>query len=84
MALTETDGMIAANCQKLCVLLQHHLHLTDQRQIAGHKVRIVADVVIMLALLLQQCLVDGVVQISIIGDEQALCNRYATTIDKSK
>lgn len=67
--------MIATNCQKLRVLLQHHLHLADQGQIAGHKVRIVAYVVVMLALLLQQRLVDGVMQVPIVSDEQALCNR---------
>lgn len=72
--------MITADSQKLLVLFQHQLHLLDQRQIAGHEVRVVAYVVVVLALLLQQLLVHGVLQVAIVGDHQALCNR--TVIDK--
>lgn len=65
--------MIAANGQELGVLAQHQLHLPDQGQIAGHKVRIVVYVMVMLALLLQQRLVYGVLQIAVVRYQQSLC-----------
>lgn len=64
--------MIAANGQELGVLLEHQLHLLDQRPIAGHEIGVVADVVVVHPLLLQQRLVHRVLQVPIVPDDQSI------------